>query len=122
LHANLGVNNGGLCASTHRNMAWQYFLASSHEYFIISNNDVLIPDGVIDKLAIAMNPQGAHSDFPFCRALTLTPVGEGASVNDVVLPGCCRWGRRAPIWQTARLNAPHMGFALIIYLPAPQNP
>jgi GT2 family glycosyltransferase len=41
-------------------MAWRYFLASSHEYFIIANNDVLVPDGVIDKLATALDPQGAQ--------------------------------------------------------------
>lgn len=44
---------------THQwNMAYKYFKQSSHQHLFLSNNDVLIPDGVLTKLAAAMDPNG----------------------------------------------------------------
>jgi GT2 family glycosyltransferase len=40
------------------NLAWRRFKAGRHANFFISNNDVLIPDGVLDKLALALDPEG----------------------------------------------------------------
>ncbi len=39
--------------------AYRAWLNSSHEWLFYVNNDVLIPDGVIDILTRAMTPEGA---------------------------------------------------------------
>ncbi len=38
--------------------AYREWRNSSHESLFIINNDVLVPDGVIDKLAAALTPEG----------------------------------------------------------------
>lgn len=37
------------------NRAYQYYLEHGYDKLIISNNDVLVPDGVVDKLQAALN-------------------------------------------------------------------
>ena len=42
--------------------AYRYWKNSSHEYLFISNNDVLVPDGVMTSLMHAMRDGGAPAD------------------------------------------------------------
>ena len=41
--------------------AYRYWKKSSHEYFFISNNDVLVPNGALTSLMRVMRDGGAES-------------------------------------------------------------
>ena len=50
--------------------AYRLWLQTEHEYLFFVNNDVLVPDGVIDALARAMTAEGSLGPF-LCSDLDL---------------------------------------------------
>jgi GT2 family glycosyltransferase len=69
------------------NMAWRSFLNSSHSSLFIINNDVLIPDGVLDKLARALDPHGAHAVL-CCAVLSCCAPWTGLVLTSVRVDVC----------------------------------
>lgn len=61
--------------------AYQEWLQTEHDALVISNNDVLVPDGVIDDLLHAMTAEGT---LPDCATLARYKGLEFQSHNSIV--------------------------------------
>ena len=48
------------CVLPCTSQAYRAWLDTDHEFLFYVNNDVLVPDGVVDALARAMTPEGEH--------------------------------------------------------------
>ena len=54
--------------------AYQLWLQTDHDAMIISNNDVLMPNGVIDDLLYAMTPEGVTICQTVCSTQFLVAI------------------------------------------------